>query len=108
MNKDRLERLLDEGLVTDSGLTAIESAKADGSWTALDDIDALVIPDDLLAALDRLPPARGNFEAFPPSARRGILEWIASAKTEPTRVKRVTETAELAQEGIRANQWPRR
>lgn len=108
VNKDRLERLLADGLVAEAGLLAIAAAKADGSWNALDAIDALEVPDDLGAALDSRPPARANFAAFPPSARRGILEWIASAKTEPTRTKRVTETAELAQQDIRANQWPRR
>jgi len=39
------------------------------------------------------------------SARRGILEWIVQAKTPPTRAKRIAETARLAQDNVRANQW---
>ena len=66
------------------------------------------MPDDLRAALEGHPPALTNFEAFPPSARRGNLEWIATAKTDTTRAKRITETAELAEQNVRANQWPRR
>jgi hypothetical protein len=62
----------------------------------------------LAAALDEQPPARRNFDAFPPSARRGILEWINAGKTPTTRDRRVAETAHLAQQNIRANQWPRR
>jgi len=35
----------------------------------------------------------------------GILEWIAQAKKPETRAKRVEETARLAGQNIRANQW---
>lgn len=62
----------------------------------------------LATALDEQPPARRNFDAFPPSARRGILEWINAAKTATTRDRRIAETAHLAQQNIRANHWPRR
>jgi uncharacterized protein YdeI (YjbR/CyaY-like superfamily) len=34
-----------------------------------------------------------------------VLEWIAQAKTAPTRAKRIDETARLAEENKRANQW---
>jgi len=107
VNKDRLERLLAAGLVAAAGKQAIEQAKADGSWSKLDEIDALTIPDDLAAALAAHPPARTHFEDFPPSTRRGILEWISTAKTAPTRTERIDETARLAQQNRRANQWPR-
>jgi uncharacterized protein YdeI (YjbR/CyaY-like superfamily) len=108
VNKDRLGPLLERGLVAPAGLAAIEAAKADGSWSRLDHIDALVVPDDLAAALDARPPAAEHFGGFPPSTRRGILEWIAAAKTETTRVKRIDQTARLARRNERANQWPRR
>ncbi|MDY7558292.1 YdeI/OmpD-associated family protein [Cryobacterium sp. 10C3] len=49
--------------------------------------------------------ARAQWDAFPPSARRGILEWIVQAKTPATRQKRIDETAVLAGRGERANQW---
>ena len=108
VNKERLARLLADGAVAAPGLAAIEAAKADGSWTKLDDVDALAVPDDLAAALADRPPARDEFDRFPPSARKGILEWIAQAKRAETRAARITETATLAQRGERANQWPRR
>ncbi len=108
VNKDRLERLLADGLVLPAGLATIDAAKTDGSWSKLDDVDALAVPDDLAVALDADPAARANFDTFPPSTRRGILEWILQAKTAPTRAKRVDETARLAADNIRANQWPRR
>jgi uncharacterized protein YdeI (YjbR/CyaY-like superfamily) len=108
VNKKRLDRLLRHGQVTPAGLAAIEQAKADGSWSRLDQVDVLAVPEDLAAALDARPPARELFAAFPPSARRGILEWVAAAKTPQTRERRIVETARLAQQNLRANQWPRR
>jgi len=88
-----------------AGLEAIRNAKANGSWTRLDEASALIVPDDLAEALDRHPPAASHFAAFPPSARRGILEWIASAKTDRTRTRRINETASRASDNQRANQW---
>jgi uncharacterized protein YdeI (YjbR/CyaY-like superfamily) len=106
-NKERVERLLAAGLMTPAGLVVVEAARADGSWSALDDVENLVEPGDLRAALDADPEARRNWDGFPRSARRGILEWISTAKRAETRAKRVEETARLAAQGIRANQWPR-
>jgi uncharacterized protein YdeI (YjbR/CyaY-like superfamily) len=104
-NKERIERLLADGRMTPAGLAKIEAAKQDGSWTALDAVEALEVPDDLAAALEGYPDARTHWEAFPRSAKRGILEWISNAKTAPTRAKRIEETARLAQNNERANQW---
>lgn len=105
VNKVRLERLLAENLVTARALEIIAEAKRVGSWNRLDDVDALIVPDDLAQALSGRPPARANFDAFPPSARRGILEWILNAKRPETRGDRVNRTAELAEQNIRALQW---
>ena len=104
-NKERIERLLAAGKMTPAGLAKVEAAKADGSWTLLDDVEQLIIPPDLLAALAAAPPAAENFDAFPRSVKRGILEWITQAKRAETRAARVAETARLAAEGKRANQW---
>ena len=104
-NKERVARLIADGRMTPAGQAKIDAARADGSWSLLDSVEALEVPGDLAAEFDKHPNARANFDAFPRSARRGILEWIVQAKRPETRVKRVTETARLAQENIRANQW---
>jgi uncharacterized protein YdeI (YjbR/CyaY-like superfamily) len=104
-NKIRIERAIVEGRMTAAGMAKIEAAKRDGSWAKLDAVENLEIPDDLAVALAAHPPAADNFAAFPRSAKRGILEWILNAKTPPTREKRILETATLAAENIRANQW---
>lgn len=104
-NKLRVERMLAEQRMAPAGLAAVEAAQRDGSWTALDAVEALDIPPDLAAALATFPNATAHFQAFPRSAKRGILEWIAQAKRADTRAKRITETATLAERNLRANQW---
>jgi len=78
---------------------------ADGSWTKLDAVETLAEPDDLRRALDAVPAARDHWDGFPRSARRALLEWISSAKREPTRAKRIALTVSEAAEGRRANEW---
>ncbi len=102
-NKARIERLIADGRMTPAGLSKIEAAQADGSWTLLDSVERLEVPDDLAAEFDKYPDARAHFDAFPPSARRMALAWIAMAKRPETRAKRVSETARLAQENVRVN-----
>ena len=104
-NKDRVERLIAQGLMTPPGLAKIEAAKQDGSWNALDAVEALEIPPDLAEALASYPAAGKYFDAFPRSVKRGILEWIVNAKKPETRAQRVAETARLAEDNVRANQW---
>jgi len=96
-NKERIERLSAAGLMAPAGQAVIDAAKADGSWTLLDDVENLVVPDDLAAAFAAHPPARDHWDAFPRSARRATLEWIVQAKRAETRAKRVAEAAEKAQ-----------
>lgn len=95
-NKARVERLIAHGLMLPAGLAAIEEAKRNGSWTRLDDVENLVVPDDLAAALDANPPARDHWDAFSRSPRRAVLEWITQAKRPETRERRIVETAESA------------
>jgi uncharacterized protein YdeI (YjbR/CyaY-like superfamily) len=105
VNKARLQRLLAGGLVAPPGQAAIARAKANGSWTALDLVDSLVVPNDLRTELQRFQHAEQNFGAFPPSTRKAILEWIGQAKRAETRQARIATTAESAERKIRANQW---
>lgn len=107
LNKKRIEAMIAAGLMMPAGLAKIEAAKQDGSWQALDAIERLEIPPDLAVAFAENDIAWANFDAFPRSAKRGILEWIASAKRAETRDRRIAETVALAAQNIRANGWPR-
>jgi uncharacterized protein YdeI (YjbR/CyaY-like superfamily) len=102
-NKDRVARLIADGRMTDAGLAAIESAKADGSWSMADAAEALIEPDELAAALDAKPEARRQWDAFPRSPRRALIWWVMSAKRPETRDRRVAEIVDQAALGRRAN-----
>jgi uncharacterized protein YdeI (YjbR/CyaY-like superfamily) len=104
-NKVRVDELIASGLMLPAGLAAIDLAKENGSWSLIDAAQNAEIPDDLESEFRNFPGARENFDAFPRGVRKQILEWISLAKTPPTRAKRVAETAELAGQNIRANQW---
>lgn len=105
LNKDRAERMIAAGLMTSAGLGRIAQAKKDGLWSKLDGVDALDVPDDLASAFKAHGMAAENWEGFPRSVRRGILEWIAQARRPETRARRISETASKAALNKRANQW---
>ncbi len=100
-NKARLEELEEAGLVTPAGAAVIAAAKADGSWTLLDDVEDLIVPADLAAALAARPGAREHFDAFPPSARKQMLAHVAMAKRPATREARISSIADAAARGER-------
>jgi uncharacterized protein YdeI (YjbR/CyaY-like superfamily) len=107
-NRKRVARLMAEQRMAPAGLAKVQAAMVDGSFTALEAVDALEIPPDLAAAFRKHRGSAANFAAFPRSARRAILEWILNAKRTETRAGRVTETATLAARNERAKQWPRK
>ena len=87
--------------MTDAGRAAIGAARADGSWTVLESVEALVLPDDLAVALEGVG-ATGQWRTFAPTAQRAYLLWIATAKRPETRARRVAETARRVANGQRA------
>jgi uncharacterized protein YdeI (YjbR/CyaY-like superfamily) len=105
LNKKRVEQLMEKGLVQPAGLAMIELAKKTGTWTALDKVEALEYPPDLQKAFTKNKTALENFNSFPKSVKKGILEWIGNAKKDETRKKRINETVSKAVNNIRANQW---
>ncbi len=100
-NKERVARLIDQGLIAPAGLATIKAARLDGSWTALDAIDALTIPPDLQQALANNPVAVANFDAFSNSTKKMILRWIDVAKHPETRRKRIDETVRQAAKNLK-------
>ncbi len=98
-NKLRVKQLVSQGCMTPAGQAAIDTAKANGSWTALDDAENLVVPEDLAAALAAEPAATEHFAGFTDSVRKMILFWITGARRPETRARRIAETASAAAEG---------
>jgi|TARA_B110000285_G_C14943542_1_gene523226 uncharacterized protein YdeI (YjbR/CyaY-like superfamily) len=91
VNKNKIEVLLTENRLESPGLVMIESAKKTGTWTALDNVENLVIPHHLKIEFDKNPKAWGNFEAFPYAVKRATLEWLFNAKRVATRLSRAEE-----------------
>jgi uncharacterized protein YdeI (YjbR/CyaY-like superfamily) len=102
VNRQRAAKMTALGLMTQHGQTLIELARANGTWQVLPDAQSSAIPGDLQELLDRNEAACRNFQAFPPSSKRLILEWIATAKRPDTRRRRINQAVSLAAMNIRA------
>ncbi len=96
LNKQYIEELIEQNLMTSFGLEKIKAAKIDGSWNKLDAIEDLIIPVDLKQALVANKTAFGYFETFSNSTKKNILFWIDSAKRPDTRLKRIEQTVNSA------------
>lgn len=95
-NKKRVARLIQEGRMTEAGLAKIREAKANGQWEKTDVREEVTqVPSELTEALAQDARARASFEKLAPSYRRQFIYWIASAKRDETRGKRVAETVRL-------------
>jgi uncharacterized protein YdeI (YjbR/CyaY-like superfamily) len=96
VNKEKIERLTKDGLMTKAGFEIIDIAKHNGSWTVLDEAEALIIPNDLEIKFQKRPAAKDYFLSLSRSDKRNILQWLVLAKRQETREKRITEIVELA------------
>lgn len=96
INKEKVINLIDKGLMTKAGMDAIEMAKQNGSWTMLDQVEELVIPEDLEKAFHSKPGSKEYFLSLSKSVRKAMLQWLVLAKRPDTRQKRIDEIAELA------------
>lgn len=105
VNKDKVKVLIEQGLMEEAGYRSIAIAKENGSWTYLDEVEALVVPEDLQATLASHPGASEYFEGLSKSNKKGLLYWVLSAKREVTRQKRILEIAEHAAQQMKPKQF---
>lgn len=84
-----------------AGVRAIQAAKANGSWSVLDNAEALREPGNLAAALDAVPVARAAWDAFPPSARKVGIANVDTARRPETRAARIVTLVAKAADGQR-------
>jgi uncharacterized protein YdeI (YjbR/CyaY-like superfamily) len=106
VNKAHVERARASGAMTAAGEAVIAQAIKGGQWDALNEVEALTMPNDLTTALAALG-ATATWDAYPRSVKRGTLEQIAAAKTAPTRAARIAEVAESAAAGLRPKAFRR-
>lgn len=95
LNKSYIKTLKANQLMHQSGLESIKIAKANGSWSALDDVENEVIPHALQMAFNANPKAFTNYKNFSPSYRKSYLYWLKQAKRETTRQTRIEEIIRL-------------
>lgn len=105
VNKERIERLLAAGMMTPVGRARIDAGRHDGSWDLYDQIEHLLPPDDLAAALAEDEVAGEGFAAFSPSRRKALLLWVATAKQPATRTRRIAAIVDGARVGRSPMDW---
>ena len=98
VNKIKIEKLMEAGLIKEAGLKSIEIAKQNGSWTILDAVEELIIPQDLESELNKYAGSKDYFLSLTKSIKKGILYWVISAKRPATREKRIAEVVTNANE----------
>jgi len=105
VNKEKIARLIQNGLMTKAGFDSIETAKQNGTWSLMDDVEKLIIPEDLSIALSKNERSMEFFQKQSKSIRKAMLHWIVTAKRIETRKKRIEEIARMSAKGTRPNQF---
>lgn len=105
INKEKVKTLIDLGVMKEDGYKSIKTAKENGSWTILDQIEALIIPEDLKEELANHNNSVEYFDNLSKSDKKILLYWIISAKREETRKKRILEIAENASNNLKPKQF---
>jgi len=105
INKDKVQILIEQELMKEEGYKSIEIAKENGSWTFLDEVEALLIPEDLKGEFVNYKGSMEYFDSLSKSAKKILLYWIVSAKRKETRQNRILEIAENASKNLKPKQF---
>ena len=100
INKDKVKTLIDQGLMEEEGFKSIEIAKENGSWTLLDEVEALIVPKDLKEEFSNYKGSKEYYDSLSMSVKKGLLYWVISAKRKETRQKRILEVVENASNNL--------
>jgi uncharacterized protein YdeI (YjbR/CyaY-like superfamily) len=102
LNKKYIKELTANKLIHKSGLNIIKIGKQNGSWTALDNVEKGIIPDDLQLEFNKSEVAYTNYKNFAPSYRKSYLYWLNQAKRNDTREKRIKEIIRFCNSNIKS------
>ena len=105
VNKDKVKTLIEQGLMKEEGCKSIEIAKENGSWTILDEVEALVIPEELKEEFANYNGSLEYFDSLSKSVKKILLHWVVSAKRTETRQNRILEIAENASKNLKPKQF---
>ena len=101
INKEKVNQLMEKGLMTEAGLKIIEIAKQNGSWNSLDEVEDLIIPEELATAFEKHPGSNDFYLSLSKSVKKMVLHRIMSAKRPETRAKRIDEFVVNAAQGLK-------
>ena len=105
INKAKVEKLITEGRMMEAGYESIKTAKQNGSWVLLDDVEELKIPEDLNVAFKTKEGSLDFFLSLSKSVRKSMLQWITLAKRPETRQNRIAEIVTLAAQKLKPKQF---
>lgn len=105
VNKEKVKTLIDQGLMMKKGFKSIETAKENGSWEILNEVEACIVPEDLKIEFENHKNSSEYFESLSKSAKKILLHWVMSAKRSVTRRKRIVEIAENAGNHVKPKQF---
>lgn len=92
INRDKAQRLIDEGRMRPAGLAEVRRAQADGRWeAAYEGQRTMAVPEDLQRELDARPRARASFERLNSQNRYAILYRLHEARRPETRARRLAK-----------------
>ncbi len=91
LNKDRIEKLIANGLMTPAGMAKIEIAQQNGMWSKLDHVEAFTIPAELCLAFDNNPQALAYYNSLASSNKKMILYHINNTNKLETRMNRIND-----------------
>lgn len=94
-NREYVERLMNEGRMTESGLVHVRAAKADGRWENAYATSEMQVPADFLAALDSKPKMKQFFGTLTKSSHYVIAYGLISAKKTETRQRRFAKFIDM-------------
>ncbi len=101
VNKTHIIALEKDGLIQEPGWEIINHAKKTGTWTLMDGPEKCIIPPTLQEAFDKNNKAFIFYKTLAPGYQKSYLRWLATAKTEPTIIKRVNEIIRLCENEIK-------
>lgn len=100
LNKKRVQKMIEQGLMTPVGQSSIDTAMESGVWYKADRPQfGPDIPVELQDALKGNIKAKKFFEQLAPSYRKQYIGWIQTARRPETRRHRIEESLFLLERG---------
>lgn len=91
INKDKVKKLIKSGEMVDAGMNAINEAKKNGSWNALDKSENLIIPAYMKSQMIKYPNAKNKYMSMTDSQKKQLLRSFYNAKKIETCEKRINK-----------------